>query len=141
VIVHSSSSGGTSAGLLAGAVLHQLPTRIIGISADDPPAAVTAQIRGILRGLETLLELEPGNLTAAASIEIDDGFVGAGYGEPTDGSREAQSLAARNEGLFVDHIYTAKALAGLLAYCRDGRIPKDATVLFWHTGGQVALLA
>ena len=41
----------------------------------------------------------------------------------------------------MDHTYTAKALAGLIAYCRDGRIPADATVLFWHTGGQVALFA
>jgi len=24
---------------------------------------------------------------------------------------------------------------------RDGRIPGDATVVFWHTGGQVGLFA
>ena len=37
VIVHSTSSGGTQAGLIAGAALLGLPTRIIGVSADDPP--------------------------------------------------------------------------------------------------------
>lgn len=137
-IVHACSSGGTSAGILAGVALHGLETRVIGISADDPPAAVETEIRGILQGLEGLLGLEGGAL-AAVRVEVDDRFVGPGYGEPTAESTEAQSLAARTEALFVDHTYTAKALAGLVAYCRDGRIAKNATVLFWHTGGQVAL--
>jgi len=41
----------------------------------------------------------------------------------------------------VDHTYTAKALAALVQYVRDGRIPGGATVVFWHTGGQVGLFA
>lgn len=141
VIVHACSSGGTSAGLLAGCAIHGLATRVVGISADDPPAAVEAEVRGILAGLEALLELEPDALNTAVSVEVDDQFVGPGYGETTPQSIEAQSLAARTEAVFVDHTYTAKALAGVVAYCRDGRIPKEATVLFWHTGGQVALFA
>jgi 1-aminocyclopropane-1-carboxylate deaminase/D-cysteine desulfhydrase-like pyridoxal-dependent ACC family enzyme len=47
---------------------------------------------------------------------------------------------ARTEALFVDHTYTAKAMAGLIAACRDGRF-RARTVLFWHTGGQVGLFA
>jgi D-cysteine desulfhydrase len=141
VIVVSSSSGGTLAGLTAGLALHGLSTRIVAISADDPPAAVEGAVRPILRGLGPLLGLEAGALDEAARLEIDDGFVGPGYGSPTPGSIEAQSAAARNEAIFVDHTYTAKALAGLVAYCRDGRIGPDADVLFWHTGGQVGLFA
>jgi 1-aminocyclopropane-1-carboxylate deaminase/D-cysteine desulfhydrase-like pyridoxal-dependent ACC family enzyme len=56
-------------------------------------------------------------------------------------SREAVDLAARTEALFVDHTYTAKALAGLIARVRSGLFDKDSTVLFWHTGGQVGLFA
>jgi 1-aminocyclopropane-1-carboxylate deaminase/D-cysteine desulfhydrase-like pyridoxal-dependent ACC family enzyme len=141
VIVHACSSGGTSAGILAGCRLHGLPTRVIGISADDPPAAVEGEIRALLGGLEELLELEPDGLNGAIRVEVDDGFVGPGYGETSPQSIEAQSLAARTEALFVDHTYTAKALAGLIGYCRDRRISADANVLFWHTGGQVALFA
>lgn len=141
VIVHACSSGGTSAGILAGVALHGLSTRVIGISADDPPAAVEAEVRSIVRGLGPLLGLDGGSLDAAITVEVDDGFVGEGYGLPTAASREAQSTAARTQAVFVDHTYSAKGLAGLVAYCRDGRIPKDATVLFWHTGGQVALFA
>lgn len=139
VIVHACSSGGTSAGILAGCRLHGLATRVIGFSADDPPAAVESEIRAILAGLEPLLGLEVDALNGAVQVEVDDGQVGTGYGEPTPRSIEAQTLAARTEALLVDQVYTAKALAGLVAYCRDGRIPADATVLFWHTGGQVAL--
>lgn len=140
-IVHAASSGGTSAGLLVGCALHELDIPVIGISADDPPAAVEAQIRGIVAGLEPLLGILPGALDQAITVSVDDRFVGTGYGDPTPASIEAQSLLASSEGIFVDHTYTAKALAGLLARCRDGRFRSDATVLFWHTGGQVALFA
>lgn len=141
VIVHASSSGGTSAGLLAGVALNGLPTRVIGISADDTPDTVGAEIRGVLTGLGPLLDIDGEVLLRSTSIEIDDQFVGAGYGSPTDASIEAQQVAARHHAIFVDHTYTAKALAGLIQYCRDGRIAPDATVLFWHTGGQVAIFA
>jgi D-cysteine desulfhydrase len=141
VIVLSSSSGGTMAGVLAGVVLHGLSTRVIGISADDPPEAVERAVRGILEGIGPLLGLDSSAFTDGVRIEVDDAFVGDGYGIPSDGSKEAQRAAARNEALFVDHTYTAKALAGLIAYCRDGRIDRNAAVLFWHTGGQVGLFA
>jgi 1-aminocyclopropane-1-carboxylate deaminase/D-cysteine desulfhydrase-like pyridoxal-dependent ACC family enzyme len=38
-------------------------------------------------------------------------------------------------------VYTAKAMAALLTYVREGRIPAGGTVLFWHTGGSPALFA
>jgi L-cysteate sulfo-lyase len=141
VIVHACSSGGTSAGLAAGLALHGLPTRLVGISADDPPAEVLAAVAGILDGVDALLGAGGTVRAALDRLEVDDGFVGPGYGEPTEASTEAQRLAATTEGMFVDHTYTAKALAGLLARCRDGRIAPGRTVLFWHTGGQVALFA
>jgi 1-aminocyclopropane-1-carboxylate deaminase/D-cysteine desulfhydrase-like pyridoxal-dependent ACC family enzyme len=141
VIVHASSSGGTSAGLLAGVAVHGLHTRVIGISADDPPAAIHAEVASIVRGLGPLLDVDGEALYAATRPEFDDAFVGPGYGAPTDASREAQQALARSQAILVDHTYSAKALAGLMRYCRDGRIARDATVLFWHTGGQVALFA
>ena len=67
--------------------------------------------------------------------------MGEGYGIPTPASREALELAARTEALFLDPTYTAKAMAGLIAFVRAGRFPSDQTVLFWHTGGQVGLFA
>jgi 1-aminocyclopropane-1-carboxylate deaminase/D-cysteine desulfhydrase-like pyridoxal-dependent ACC family enzyme len=134
VIVHASSSGGTQAGLVAGAALYGINTRIIGISADDPADAIKATVRRIVRGIDGLESFD-------GAIEVDDTRVGAGYGVPTDASCEAQELAARTEALFMDHTYTAKALGAMIAYLREGRFATDETVLFWHTGGQVGLFA
>ena len=39
--------------------------------------------------------------------------------------REAQALAARNEALFTDHWYTAKALAGLISFARAVTTPEE----------------
>ena len=139
VIVLSTSSGGTQAGVLAGCRLRGLATRVVGISADDPSAAVSATVRRILDGLEQLVAAPPG-LLADASIEVDDGFVGEGYGIPTKASIEAIELCARREAIFLDPTYTSKAMAGLIARLRRRELT-NGTILFWHTGGQVGLFA
>ena len=84
VIIHASSSGGTQAGLVAGCALAGWPTRVIGISADEPAASLESTIRDLLGGLGTLLDCGADRF-ASASVEVDDGFVGEGYGIPTDG--------------------------------------------------------
>jgi D-cysteine desulfhydrase len=139
LIVHATSSGGTQAGLIAGCHLHGLATRVIGVSADEPAAVLTARIVGLLAGIACELDLPPGRFDGP--VHVDDSFVGSGYGAPTDASREAADLAARRDALFVEHTYTAKALAGLVAYARAGRFDDARTVLFWHTGGQVGIFA
>jgi 1-aminocyclopropane-1-carboxylate deaminase/D-cysteine desulfhydrase-like pyridoxal-dependent ACC family enzyme len=141
VIVHSTSSGGTQAGLVAACRLLELPTRVIGISADDSSAAIESTVRAIVEGIGPLLGLGEGLLDEDTAIEVDDRFVGDGYGIPTEASREAIELAARTEALFLDPTYTAKAMAALVAYVRQRRFSERDTILFWHTGGQVALFA
>jgi L-cysteate sulfo-lyase len=171
VIVHSTSSGGTQAGLVAGCRLLDLPTRVIGISADDSAASLLTTIGAIVDGIGELLndsgalkgrpytrnarELSVGAPFQGAresgvgapfqgarpAIEIDDSFVGGGYGIPTAASREAIDLAARCEAIFLDPTYTAKAMAGVIAHVRERKFADDQTVLFWHTGGQVGLFA
>jgi D-cysteine desulfhydrase len=139
-IVHATSSGGTQAGLIAGCRLFELRTRVVGISADEPAAVLAADVRRILAGLEQLLG-ETGGTFSSADIEIDDSFVGEGYGIATLASDEALRMCATTEALFLDSTYTAKAMAGLIARVRDGRFTSGQTVLFWHTGGQVGLFA
>ena len=140
VILHSTSSGGTQTGLVAGCSLAGWPTRVIGISADESSAVLERDIRVLLSGLAELLGFASDRF-ASARVTVDDGFVGAGYGMPTAEAREAIELTARTEALFLDPTYTAKAMAGLIARVRRREFDKDATVLFWHTGGQVALFA
>jgi 1-aminocyclopropane-1-carboxylate deaminase/D-cysteine desulfhydrase-like pyridoxal-dependent ACC family enzyme len=141
VIVHSTSSGGTQAGLVAGCTLHGLPTRVLGISADDPADAIRETVRTVIAGMGALLGVNGHELAAAREIEVDDAHVGDGYGVPSTASREAVDLLARHEAMFVDHTYTAKALAGLIHHVRRGSFADSQAVLFWHTGGQVGLFA
>lgn len=141
VIIHSTSSGGTQAGLVAGCTLHGLPTRVLGISADDPARSISETVRGVIAGMGDLLGVNGAELAAAREIDVDDTHVGEGYGRSSPASREAAGLLARCEALLVDHTYTAKALAGLIHHVRRGSFTADQTVLFWHTGGQVGLFA
>ena len=117
------------------------PTRVIGISADDSSASLQSTVRAIISGIGDLLDLDPVKLSRGTAIEVDDRFVGDGYGIATDGSREAIELAARTEAIFLDPTYTAKAMAGLIAYVRQQKFKDNQKVLFWHTGGQVGLFA
>ena len=137
-IVHSTSSGGTQAGLIAGCIRAGLATRVIGMSADSSSADLEADIRAILAGMGSLVGISEG-LLEAARVDIDDRFVGGGYGVASPESNEALQLAARTEALFLDSTYTAKAMAGLIARVRRREFNSDETVLFWHTGGQVGL--
>jgi 1-aminocyclopropane-1-carboxylate deaminase/D-cysteine desulfhydrase-like pyridoxal-dependent ACC family enzyme len=141
VIIHSTSSGGTQAGLVAGCRLLGLATRVVGISADEYGGTMQTHVRAIVSGIADLLDLDPRVLLLGTNIEVDDRFVGDGYGIPTDESREALELTARTEAIFLDPTYTAKAMAGLIAYVRKQKLVAGQTVLFWHTGGQPGLFA
>lgn len=141
VIVHAGSSGGTQAGLVAGCRLHDLSTRVVSVSADEPALVIRQTVGEIVRGIGELLESDLLRDIHDDAIQTDDSFIGDGYGIASPASTEAQQLAARTEALFLDHAYTAKALAGLCHYARSGQFNRRDTVLFWHTGGQVALFS
>jgi 1-aminocyclopropane-1-carboxylate deaminase/D-cysteine desulfhydrase-like pyridoxal-dependent ACC family enzyme len=111
-VVVAVGSGATMAGLVAelGA------DRVLGVdtgAVPDPDATVRA-----------LLPHDPGPL------HIDRGQVGPGYATVTDPVRAALRLAARTEGLFLDPIYTGRAMAGLAATA----VPRSR-VVFLHSGG------
>jgi D-cysteine desulfhydrase family pyridoxal phosphate-dependent enzyme len=141
VIVHSSSSGGTQAGLIAGCALLGMRPRIIGVSADESADGLRGIVRGLLDAMADRLGARRDTVDGGRDIEVDDTHVGEGYGIPTPASTEALELMARREGILLDPVYTAKAMAGLIAAVRAGAFGADRTVLFWHTGGQTGYFA
>ena len=142
VIVHASSSGGTQAGLIAGCALLGLQPRIIGVSADEPADSAAARSCGSSsRAWPSMLGAKSATIGLDREIEVDDSQVGDGYGVPTASSTEALELVARREGILLDPVYTAKAMAGLIARVRQGEFNEGQTILFWHTGGQVGYFA
>lgn len=137
-IFHSSSSGGTQAGLIAGLQLAGMTNiKVIGVSPDDPSQAIAGEIGGIIRGIGELLQLPKGALDDSATV-IDD-YIGDGYGIQSKESQAAIELLARTEGLLLDPVYTSKAMAALIDWINAGRLAENENVLFWHTGGQLAL--
>jgi L-cysteate sulfo-lyase len=128
LVVVAAGSGGTLAGLAAGLGAAGWAGRLVGVSVSAPAAearARAARIVGELHG------------APAATFTVDDRFVGAGYGIPTDAGRAAMCRFARAEGLLLDPVYTAKAAAGRLALAPAA----TGDVLFVHTGGVPALFA
>ena len=141
VILHSSSSGGTQAGLVAGCALLGLRARVMGISADESSESLREIVSGLLDGIAERLGGKRETIDGGHPIDVDDSQVGTGYGVPTPASTEALELVARREGILLDPVYTAKAMAGLIALVRAGELTSGQTVLFWHTGGQVGYFA
>jgi 1-aminocyclopropane-1-carboxylate deaminase/D-cysteine desulfhydrase-like pyridoxal-dependent ACC family enzyme len=134
-IVHATSTGGTQAGLIAGCALFGLRTRVLGISADEPATALRPVVETLLDAMAARVGAAHASIGLGHPVDVDDRFAGDGYGIPTPASTEALELVARTEGIVLDPVYTAKAMAGLFARIRGGEFTKDETILFWHTGG------
>ena len=83
LIVLSTSSGGTQAGIVAGCALHGLSTRVVGISADDPAAAIAGEIRRILERPRGAARRAAGRARRTRRSRSTTRFVGDGYGVPT----------------------------------------------------------
>ena len=60
---------------------------------------------------------------------------------PTLEGIEAIRLVARTEGIFLDPIYTGKAMAGLTDLVKKRHISPDKTVIFLHTGGSPSIFS
>jgi D-cysteine desulfhydrase len=134
-IFHSSSSGGTQAGIVAGCQLFDWrEAQVIGVSADDPSASISAEVGKIIHGVGDALDAR-----LSEDATVVDEYVGAGYGVPSTQGDEAIELLARTEGVILDPVYTAKAMAALIDWVRKGRLTEHDNVMFWHTGGQLAL--
>jgi D-cysteine desulfhydrase len=138
-IVFATSSGGTQAGLIAGATLYGFTGMIDGISVDKHSDELTPLVAQLSREVLTLL----GHTAEIDILEasVDDRFLGGGYAVVGDLEREAIRILAQTEGLLLDPVYTGRAAGGMLAKIRTGEIGKDERVLFWHTGGTPALFA
>jgi D-cysteine desulfhydrase family pyridoxal phosphate-dependent enzyme len=138
-IFFATSSGGTQAGLIAGKSIFNLPGEIIGINIDksgNGAPGLTDTIRNFLNQLKSDLNY---NGQWDATINISDEYDKAGYGMITENERNAISLLARTEGILLDPVYTGRAFHGMIDMLKNGRLKKDANVIFLHTGGTPAI--
>ena len=135
-ILHASSSGGTHAGLVLGNALHGFQSDIRGIVvAEDVYPDVVGTYLSFARGGARLVGADVD--LQRQHINITDAYLGEGYGLPAPGVYEAIDLLATMEGIMVDPVYSAKAVAAIIDLA--SRKELKGPVVFWHTGGYHAL--
>ncbi len=136
-LVHATGSAGTQAGLVAGLEGLNSGIPVLGIGVRLPRDRQEANVHKLAEATAEKLGLKGGIRREAVVANCD--YVGDGYGIPTEGMAEALMMMARLEGIFLDPVYSGKAMAGLIDLIRKGRFRKDENVVFLHTGGQVGL--
>ena len=137
--VVASGSGYTHTGFLCGLRALGIRVPVHGACVRRSADQQRGRIAAISGKLATLLGCPP--LLGNDDVLTWDLALVPGYGRLGPAAREAISLMARYEGLFVDPVYTAKSLAVLIALTRVGTIAKGSRVLFIHTGGLSAIFA
>ncbi len=135
----AAGSRGTVAGLVAGALLAHAPYRVYGVAVSGGDPQKTARASEIAREAAERIGVPLG--IDPQDFETDHAQIGPGYGLATPACLEAIRLAARTEGILMDPVYTGKAMAGLIADIRMGRIAPTETVVFLHTGGLPGIFA
>jgi D-cysteine desulfhydrase len=138
----STGSCGTQAGLIAGASMLGVrtppgpPLRVVGVPVSRPPDEVIERVARLATGCAERLGCD---LTfGTGDVHLLDGYLGPGYGQASPEGDEAALLAARTEGILMDPVFTAKAMAALVSEARNGRLA--GPVVFLHTGGAPAAL-
>ncbi len=142
-LVVAVGTGGTLAGLVLGNILAGRPLRITGISVAPPPGLAAAvcipPVEQLVAEGAALLGREAPVREGDVSVLYD--YAGPAYAVPTTEGIEAIRSLAHTEGIFLEPVYTAKAMAGLIGLCRSGGIARDEKVIFLHTGGTPALFS
>ena len=137
-VLLSTGSCGTQAGLVAGAALGiAVALKVVGVPVSRPPEECVERIARLATGCAE--RVGSNRVFSADDVHLLGGYIGPGYGKASPEGDEAAELALRTEGLVLDPVFTAKAMAGLIAEARAGRL--TGPVVFLHTGGTPAALA
>jgi len=138
-IVVPVGTGGTYAGLLIGSKSFDWKVRIYGYNVCFTAEHFTDRIFKLIRAFEKSYEVKTG--IKRSEIKIIDGYVGPGYAKTYPREIKFIREIAQSTGILLDHVYTGKALLGLVDCLRKGMFPRHKRILFIHTGGLWGLYA
>jgi len=127
----------TQAGLQVGITYFNAPFKLIGINTLYKRDEAISETVKMSNETARFLKLEKTFLPS--DITVYDEYLGEGYYRITKECIEAIKLVAQTEGIFLDPVYSGKAMAGLIDLIRKGRFSNSDTVVFIHTGGIPAL--
>lgn len=132
-VVCAVGSGGTFAGLYLGSKAFGWKVKVTGFNvcytADYFKNRIGNLISSFLKKYRWKMAVDLNDL------DIIDGYVGEGYARSRSVERELIAELARQRGVVLDPVYTAKALFGLVEETRNGRIGSKERILFLHSGG------
>ncbi len=136
--LYTASVGGTQAGLVLGTKTLGLKMKPFGIA---PIVWENKLERMRTAGNSAADTLGLNTQIVDADIQNTDDYIGEAYGYLTPECIDALKLVVKTEGIFLDPVYTAKAMACLIDHIQQGKLGRDDTVIFLHTGGTPALFA
>ncbi len=138
-VVLANGGGATQAGLVLGSKYLKANYEVIAISVLNSSDAAVAAVIEHTDAVSDFLGL--GVKVVPEEVKVNDCYIGEGYAIPTKECIDAIRLVAQTEGIFLDPVYTGKAMAGLIDLIKQGRFKRTDTVVFIHTGGIPALFA
>lgn len=136
-VIHASGSGGTQAGLAVGAKALTENTKVLGISVSEEKESFRQDVFTIAQDTVKALSLDLS--MERDDIIIFDEYLKEGYGILNKEVSDAIRLVAVKEGIFLDPVYTGKAMAALIDLVKKGYFKKEDKIVFFHTGGTAAL--
>ncbi|MDO9594329.1 MAG: D-cysteine desulfhydrase family protein [Lutibacter sp.] len=132
----ASSSGGTQAGLTLGNDFYHLNINLIPVGIDKSETqglSLEEAVLNIVNEGKSLLNIK--KEYTLVDVKINNDYNESGYGVITKNETEAIKELAQNEGIILDPVYTGRAFYAMLDYLKKHKIPTNANILFWHTGG------
>ena len=136
-VIHASGSGGTQAGLVAGAKALKGNVKVLGISVSDKKESYGKEVLTIAKDTVKALLLDLN--ISKEDIIIFDEYIKDGYGIVNKEVSDIIRLVATEEAVMLDPVYTGKAMVALNDLVRKGYFKKEDKVVFFHTGGTPAL--
>jgi len=116
-------SCGTFAGLLLGARLAGMESRLVGVPIIEQDQANAAKIAGMANRAAGFLRRRdpavPAPRFRPGDVTLLDGYMGPGYAHPTGKALHAIEYVQEAEGLPLERTYSGKAMAALLDYAHD----------------------
>ncbi|PVX24714.1 MAG: hypothetical protein CW716_09485, partial [Candidatus Bathyarchaeum sp.] len=125
------------AGLIFGAKLLNTETKILSASVFASKTDASNTVSMLVNGAAELFDVDLS--IAPEDVTVFDDYIKEGYGILNNDVTEALKLLAETEGIFIDPVYTGKAMVMLMDLIKNGCFNKDDNVVFFHTGGLPAL--
>lgn len=136
-IVTAVGSGGTAAGLILGLRLAGLDTEVLAVVVNDKLRLDSRALLRLARKSAKLLGARGADLPeldlGGDNLTVVEDQLGAGYGHRTKAATKAARAVSRKDGLELDSVYTAKAMAGLLALGVEDL--GEGPIVFLNTNG------